>query len=213
MIRRFCMAFKVVPSRRDIEQFIERFVERKLKESRIEERIAELRRVLGLEKKRVKPPHVQEKAEEKYEAVPSPHREEKKSPVAPVAARKAVPAKSAKPVKKAAPKKAAAAPDEPLSAVLAALDVHPEKAGLITAGQQKNQLLRSLIPLYVAQKLDVEVTSGVASKFWASHGVTFAAPNAAKVLREHAGYAKRTAKGLRITASGLKYVEDALAAS
>jgi hypothetical protein len=41
--------------------------------------------------------------------------------------------------------------------------------------------------------------------------VKFAAPNAAKVLREHAGYARRTAKGPRISAAGVKYVEAALA--
>jgi hypothetical protein len=258
------MAFKVVPSRKDIEQFIERFVERKLKESRVEERINELRRVLGLDKKggakavvavaptptpAPAPAPAPARVELKHEAVPAPRAEPRREappvpepkPSAPkattfpppakkkAAARKAakkpagpvkVPAPPAKapatkaPAAKAPAAKAPAAvgPD-PLEVVLAALDAHPKKAALIKAGKQKDQLLRSLIPLYVAQKLDVEVTSGVASKLWARHGVTFAAPNAAKVLREHAGYAKRNAKGVQITPAGVKYVEDALAGS
>lgn len=185
------MAFKAIPSKKDIEQFIEQFVERKLKESRLEERVNELRRALGLDKAAPKAPPAP--------AVPAP--------------------KKKAPAKKAAPKKAAAAKApvaeakaDPLAEVLGALDAHPKKAALVKAGKEKDQLLRSLIPLYVAQKLDVEVSSGVASKFWAKHGVTFAAPNAAKVLREHAGYAKRTAKGPRISPAGVKYVEAALGA-
>jgi hypothetical protein len=230
MFRRFFMAFKVVPSKKDIEQFIEKFIERKLKETRIEERVNELRRVLGLDKKGAKavaavpaPPRV----EAKHEAVPAPRKvvappepaptpepvPAKKAAAKKPAAKKAA-AKKAPAAKKPAAKKAAApAADggDPLTAVLAALDARANKADLIDAGKQKDQLLRSLIPLYVAQGLEVEVSSGVASKFWAKHGVKFAAPNAAKVLREHAGYAKRTPKGPRISAAGVKYVEAALA--
>ena len=98
---------------------------------------------------------------------------------------------------------------DPLAQLLANLDAHAKKAGLIKAGKQKDQLLRSLIPLYVAK--GVEVSSGTTSKFWAKHGVTYAAPNVAKALREHVGYARRSAKGgPQITPNGIKYVEQAL---
>lgn len=97
---------------------------------------------------------------------------------------------------------------DPLAQVLAALDSNSKKAALIKAGKQKDQLLRSLIPLYVARNVDV--SSGVTSKFWAKHGISFAAPNVAKALREHVGYARRTAKGPQITPNGIKYVEQAL---
>lgn len=100
---------------------------------------------------------------------------------------------------------------DPLQAVLGALDGSPKKAGLIKAGKQKDQLLRSLIPLYVARDLPVEVSSGVTSKFWAKFGVKYAAPNAAKALREHAGHSRRTRSGNQITPAGVKYVEAALA--
>jgi hypothetical protein len=127
----------------------------------------------------------------------------------------AAPAPAAKPApkaaKKAKPVPAKKAADEPLAQVLAALDAHPKKAALIKAGKQKDQLLRSLIPLYVARS-GVEISSGTTSKFWAAHGVTYAAPNVAKALREHVGYARRTAKGPQITPNGIKYVEAALAA-
>jgi hypothetical protein len=114
---------------------------------------------------------------------------------------------AAKAARKAAPAKATA--KDPLSQLLANLDSHPKKAGLIKAGKQKDQLLRSLIPLYVAK--GVEVSSGTTSKFWAKHGVTYAAPNVAKALREHVGYARRGAKGgPQITPNGIKYVEQAL---
>lgn len=122
------------------------------------------------------------------------------------------PKKSAAPTarKAAAPaKKTAAAKADPLAQILADLDAHPRKAVLIKAGKQKDQLLRSLIPLYVARGT-VEVSSGITSKFWARHGVTYAAPNVAKALREHVGYARRTAKGPQITPNGVKYVEQAL---
>ena len=125
-----------------------------------------------------------------------------------------------KPAKKTAVKKAAvttkskaiAAPKgeiNPLAELMSALGGHAKKSALIKAGKQKNQLLRSLIPLYLA-KGKIEVSSGTTSKFWKHHKVTFAAPNAAKALREHEGFARRTAKGPQITASGVKYVEKAL---
>lgn len=114
---------------------------------------------------------------------------------------------------RARPAKAAAANGhggDPLAQVLGALKGHPKGKALAKAGKQKDQLLRSLIPLYVARPLGIELTSGVASKFWAKHGVSFAAPNAAKVLREHKGYAKRGSSGVRITEQGVAYVEAAL---
>ncbi|MBL8919837.1 MAG: hypothetical protein JNJ54_13295 [Myxococcaceae bacterium] len=124
------------------------------------------------------------------------------------------PAKAAKPVvvKTAAPAKKGvkAEPGDALATVLSALDGHAKKAVLVKAGKQKDQLLRSLIPLYVARNLNVEVSSGVTSKFWAKFGVKYAAPNAAKALREHVGYAKRTKSGNQITPNGVKYVEAAI---
>lgn len=120
---------------------------------------------------------------------------------------------STAPVKKAAAKKGSKAePADALAAVLSALDGNSKKAALIKAGKQKDQLLRSLIPLYVARTANVEVSSGVTSKFWAKFGVKYAAPNAAKALREHVGYAKRTKNGNQITPNGVKYVEAALGA-
>lgn len=86
---------------------------------------------------------------------------------------------------------------------------HPKKSALVKVGKQKDQLLRSLIPLYLSEG-KIEVTSGTMSRFWAKHGLTYAAPNAAKALRLHPGYAKRTAKGQQITSNGVKYVEQAL---
>lgn len=123
------------------------------------------------------------------------------------------------PAPKAAPakKKAAPAPkavkvetDDALAVVLSALESNSKKAALIKAGKQKDQLLRSLIPLYIARSSSAEVSSGVTSKFWAKHGVKYAAPNAAKALREHTGYSKRTKNGNQITPNGVKYVEAAL---
>lgn len=127
------------------------------------------------------------------------------------------PAPKAAPAKKAAAKKAAPAPkagkvetDDALAVVLSALESNSKKAALIKAGKQKDQLLRSLIPLYIARSSNAEVSSGVTSKFWAKHGVKYAAPNAAKALREHTGYSKRTKNGNQITPNGVKYVESAL---
>lgn len=115
------------------------------------------------------------------------------------------PAKAAA-AKKATPKNGAT---DPLAQLLAEASAHPKRAALIKAGKQKDQLLRSLIPLYLT-KGGYEISSGTTSKFWAKHGVTYAAPNAAKALREHVGYARRTAKGLQITPNGTKYVEQVL---
>lgn len=72
--------------------------------------------------------------------------------------------------------------------------------------------MRSLIPLYLARSLDaeLEVTSGTTSRFWGELGVTYAAPNAAKALRLHGGYAQDTQKGKAITARGVQYVEEML---
>jgi hypothetical protein len=147
---------------------------------------------------------------------------EPKAPPAPSPELKPVAAKPAKAAKKpakvkaprAAPKAAAATNGaaDPLELLLKAFEAHPKKASLAKAGKQKDQLLRSLIPLYVGQKLDVEVSSGVTSKFWSKQGITYAAPNAAKALREHTGFAKRTEKGVQITPAGVKYVDDALKA-
>ncbi len=103
-------------------------------------------------------------------------------------------------------------PSNPVEQLLVAAGRHPRGAALVKAGKQKDQLLRSLIPLYLARSLDVEVSSGATSRFWAKHGVKFAAPNAAKALREHVGYARRTKNGPQITPNGVKYVEAALAA-
>ncbi len=98
-----------------------------------------------------------------------------------------------------------------VSLLVQKLGSHPKKAQLVRAGKQKDQLLRSLIPLYLAQKLaNVEITSGDTSDFWAKHGVKYLAPNAAKALREHVGYARRTKLGPQITPNGIKYVEAAL---
>ena len=98
-----------------------------------------------------------------------------------------------------------------LEQLVAKLDLHGKKSQLVRAGKQKDQLLRSLIPLYLAQKLNnVEITSGDTSDFWGLYGVKFLAPNAAKALREHVGYARRTRFGPQITPNGIKYVEAAL---
>ncbi|WP_253973519.1 hypothetical protein [Myxococcus dinghuensis] len=101
---------------------------------------------------------------------------------------------------------------EVVGQLVAALRAHPHHAQLVVAGKQKDQLVRSLIPLYLAHagQLDLEVTSGTTSRFWGELGVTYAAPNAAKALRLHAGYAHDTKKGKAITPKGVQYVEDAL---
>ncbi|WP_224366588.1 hypothetical protein [Hyalangium versicolor] len=100
---------------------------------------------------------------------------------------------------------------EAVKQLVDALQNHPQQKNLVTAGQQKDQLLRSLIPLYLARALGVEVTSGTTSRFWSKLGVSYAAPNAAKALRIHTGYASDSKKGKTITAKGVRYVEDAIA--
>lgn len=95
--------------------------------------------------------------------------------------------------------------------LVAVLNRHNKKSELVRAGKvHKDQLLRSLIPLYLGRKFDTEVTSGHVSKFWSLYGVKYAAPNAAKALREHVGYARNTRQGRQITPNGIKYVEAAM---
>jgi hypothetical protein len=123
------------------------------------------------------------------------------------AARKAAPKRSAK----ANPGRGASkAAPEAVNKLVNALRAHPNQKGIVTAGQQKDQLLRSLIPLYLARALDLEVTSGTTSRFWEELGISYAAPNAAKALRTHTGYAQETKKGRAITSKGVKYVEQAV---
>jgi hypothetical protein len=100
---------------------------------------------------------------------------------------------------------------DPLAEVLKALDAHPQREVLVRAGRMKDQLLRSLVPLYLVQDESVEITSGVISAFWKKQGIQYAAPNAAKALREHVGYARATKSGRQITPNGVQYVESALA--
>jgi hypothetical protein len=197
------MAFKASPAGKGqllvhgVEQFIERFIERKLKQARVDERIAELRAALKLPVKGVAA---------KSTPAPAAPKASAPKPSAPKPPPKKV---AKKPAPKAAPAKKAA-PADPLAALLSALDGHAKRAALIKAGKQKDQLLRSLIPLYVGQKLGVDISSGTTSKFWAKHGVKFAAPNAAKVLREQKGYATRSGSTVQITKNGVSYVEAAL---
>ena len=124
----------------------------------------------------------------------------------------AAPKKAAKKVKAPAAKATTAkVAGSTVQQLVSKLESHPKRAALVKAGKQKDQLLRSLIPLYLAQKLaDVEISSGDTSDFWKLHGVKFLAPNAAKALREHVGYARRTKVGPQITPNGIKYVEAAL---
>ena len=116
---------------------------------------------------------------------------------------------------KAAGKKAKKAPKakKPLTTLdklFAAVEASPRRNELIKAGRQKDQLLRALIPLYVGRSVNAEISSGATSKFWSKYGVKFAAPNAAKALREHVGYARRTKNGPQITPNGVRYVDDAI---
>lgn len=100
---------------------------------------------------------------------------------------------------------------DPVETLLAQLLKHPEREALIEAGTQKDQLLRSLVPLYLAQGLGLEVNSGVISRFWQAHSVSYAASNAAKALRQNEGHARTVAGGREITPVGVAYVETALA--
>ena len=96
-----------------------------------------------------------------------------------------------------------------LDLLVSALEAHPHRTDLVKAGKKPDQLLRSLIPLYLVRKGD-GVSSGVTSRFWNLHGVRYAAPNAAKALREHKGFTKIHRGGRQITPAGVKYVEAAL---
>jgi hypothetical protein len=139
-------------------------------------------------------------------------------------ARKTAPPKKKKAVREAAPrgKKAVTPPAaEPVpvaaaesgnavGALVEALRAHPRHQELLAAGRRKDQLLRSLIPFYLARSLDVEVTSGTTSRFWGELGVVYAAPNAAKALRLNTGFTQDTKKGRTLTPKGVKYVEAAL---
>ncbi len=119
----------------------------------------------------------------------------------------------AKAPKKVKPTKAAKASktDPSLAALNDALANHPRRADLVRAGSQKDQLLRSLVPLYLGRIANVEVNSGLISRFWKKQGVSYFASNAAKALREHVGYARATKTGRLITPNGVKYIESALA--
>lgn len=99
-------------------------------------------------------------------------------------------------------------------ALVRALKSHKRGKQLVAVGKQPDQLLRSLIPLYLARELSgVEVNSGAISAFWKKQGVSYAGPNAAKALRKRIGYARQVehGKGWSITVNGVKYVEAALA--
>ena len=178
-------------------------------EAFIEARLVELKQALGLKGK----------ASGVAAAVgPAPIKTPTPKEVSPTA-KAAAPAKAkhAAPVRapraKAGPKAPAGvvSVDAVVAQLEAALAAHPEARALARAGKQKDQLLRALVPLYLVKGRKLEVSSGATSKFWAAHGVTFAAPNAAKALREHKGFSRRTAQGLVIEARGVAYVEKALA--
>jgi hypothetical protein len=117
-------------------------------------------------------------------------------------------ASSAVPVKTKSAQKSDGA--QPIDLLAEALARHPRRAGLVRAGKKKDQLLRSLVPLYLARSLGLEVNSGLTSRFWKLQGVKYAPPNAAKALRNHPGYAKQTKAGRVISPNGVKYVEAAL---
>ena len=106
---------------------------------------------------------------------------------------------------------AAAAGPDAVAALESALSEHGSRKALTAAGAERDQLLRSLIPLYLARGVKgVEVNSGAISRFWLGHGVKYAGPNAAKALREKPGHAKKSGTGWAITEAGVKYVEKAL---
>ena len=101
----------------------------------------------------------------------------------------------------------------PEQLVATAMAAHPRSKELVRSGKMPNQLLRSLIPLYVAAEHDqgpVDLNSGQIVRVWKKFKVRYAGPNAAKALRENARFAKRTPTGRRITATGVRYVEAAL---
>ena len=160
----------------------------------------------------------------RHEAAPAPSPKTPRAPRArkTVRPQKKVPAvreaaaprskKAVAPPAPKAPAPSAASAGEAVGALVGALRAHPRHQELLAAGQRKDQLLRSLIPIYLARSVDadVEVTSGVTSRFWGELGVTYAAPNAAKALRLNTGFTQDTKKGRTLTAKGVKYVEAAL---
>lgn len=186
------------------ESFINRFVDHRLNEAKVEERVTELRQVLHLAHEGAWPsaPPMEEAPAEVARAAPSAEAAREESEAAKPEAAKPEATQRVKPARRRA---------DPLSQLIEVLETHPKREGLVKAGRQKDQLLRSLIPLYLAQQLSVSVSSGTTSRFWAKQGVKYAAPNAAKALREHEGYARRTSTGPRITPAGVEYVEAALA--
>ncbi len=100
--------------------------------------------------------------------------------------------------------------DAPVQTLLSLMEKHPKKIQLAKVGASKDQLLRSLIPLYLAKGENMEMTSGVISRFWKQQGINYAAPNAAKALRKHPGYSKDGQLGKQIAPNGIRYVETAL---
>jgi len=114
----------------------------------------------------------------------------------------------AKAKKRAAPR---ARPAPSADSLSVALQAHPKGTELALAGKLRDQLLRSLVPLYLARELaGVEVNSGAISAFWKAQGVSFAGPNAAKALRAHPEHITKKGKGWTIAPSGVAYVEAAL---
>jgi hypothetical protein len=98
----------------------------------------------------------------------------------------------------------------PEAQVASAMRAHPMARALIRAGRRRDQLLRSLIPLYIARQLVLDLDAGEIARVWRAFDVNYAVPNAAKALREHLGYARRTRTGRRISSAGVKYVERAV---
>lgn len=145
----------------------------------------------------------------KSQKTPRPQRAKTSRSAAKPAARKPAAKRGAAASKRSGASRTATT--EAVKRLVDALQTHPRQKDLISAGQEKDQLLRSLIPFYLARSLDdVEVTSGTTSRFWSQLGVSYAAPNAAKALRIHTGYVSETKKGKNITAKGIRYVEDAI---
>ncbi len=122
----------------------------------------------------------------------------------------ATPVKKAQKTIKEAKKAVTTMGEDVLDTLSSALESHPNKAAVVKLGKKKDQLLRALVPLYLGRNAKGDISSGVTSKFWAKHGVKFAAPNAAKALREHKGFSTRSKKGVAISTTGVKYVEEAL---
>lgn len=87
------------------------------------------------------------------------------------------------------------------------------KAGpkLVKAAKKTNDnLLRALIPLYIARSVAVRVTSGGVSRFWNARGISISGPAVARAWREWVGYSRQTKTGPQITPNGVNYVNAAL---